>query len=78
MTPEKPVVSEEVDEVIVPGIEGEFGLLPEHTPFLSSLGTGTLTFKKGASSQSLQVSGGFCEVLQNSVTVLADQAEKKT
>ncbi|MBI2067152.1 MAG: ATP synthase F1 subunit epsilon [Deltaproteobacteria bacterium] len=74
VTPEKPIASEEVDEVVLPGIEGQFGVLPEHTTLLSELGNGALTFKKGNQSQTVQIFGGFCEVRQNQVTVLADQA----
>ncbi|MBI4374030.1 MAG: ATP synthase F1 subunit epsilon [Deltaproteobacteria bacterium] len=75
VTPEKPIASEEVDEVTIPGIRGEFGVLPEHTTFLTGLDQGTLTYKKQGSSKSFQISGGFCEVRENQVTVFADSAE---
>ncbi len=74
VTPEKPVASEEVDEVTVPGALGEFGVLPGHTTFLTQMGEGTLTYKKGGQSCTLQISGGFCEVREDVVTLLADQA----
>lgn len=72
VTPERPIASEEVDEVTIPGIEGEFGVLPQHTTFLTQLGQGPLTYKKGPELKTLQISGGFCEVRQDQVTVLAD------
>ncbi|MBI2981711.1 MAG: ATP synthase F1 subunit epsilon [Deltaproteobacteria bacterium] len=75
VTPEKAVASEEVDEVAIPGIQGEFGVLPEHTTFLTALGQGTLTYKKQNSSKSFQIAGGFCEVRENQVTVFVDSVE---
>jgi len=74
VTPEKPVASEEVEEVTVPGINGEFGVLPQHTTFLTRLGEGPLTYRTGGKETTLRVSGGFCEVCEDRVTVLADQA----
>lgn len=77
VTPEKPVASEEVDEVTVPGINGEFGVLPEHTTFLTTLGEGTVTYRIGSQTKSCQIKGGFCEVRSNEVSVLADSAENR-
>ncbi len=73
VTPERPVASEEVDEVTVPGINGEFGVLPQHTTFLTQLGEGPLTYRTGGKQTTLRVSGGFCEVCEDRVTILADQ-----
>ena len=73
VTAERLVFSDEgVDEVVVPGIFGEFGVLPGHTTFLSGLGSGRLSYLQGGQSKSLELSGGFCEVRADRVTVLAD------
>ena len=74
VTPDKPFISEEVDEVTIPGLEGEFGVFPEHTTLLAQLGDGPLTFRNGTQSKTLRVTGGFCEIRENRVTVLAEQA----
>jgi F-type H+-transporting ATPase subunit epsilon len=70
------VVSDSVDEVVVPGLEGYFGVLPGHAPFLSTLGIGELTYRKGREELHLAVAGGFCEVRNDKVIVLADTAER--
>lgn len=75
VTPERLVLSEEVDEVRVPGTLGELGVLPGHTPLLTSLGTGPLSYFQGSSSHRLAVQGGFAEVLPDRVTVLARVAD---
>jgi F-type H+-transporting ATPase subunit epsilon len=75
VTPESRVLSEAVDEVIVPGFEGLFGVRPGHAPLLSIMEPGTLTFKQGSTSKSYFVAGGFVQVAANKVQVLADQAE---
>jgi F-type H+-transporting ATPase subunit epsilon len=66
----------EVDEVVLPGQEGEFGVLPGHTPFLAALKTGTMWYRQGRTRQYLAVSLGFAEVLPDRVTVLAQVAER--
>ncbi len=76
VTPERPVLRETVDEVIVPALGGELGILPEHTPLISQLQTGVLTYRKGNDRKSILVSGGFVEVLPSRVSVLADIAER--
>ena len=76
VTPERPVLRETVDEVIVPALGGELGILPEHTPLISQLQTGILTYRKGNDRKSILVSGGFVEVLPSRVSVLADIAER--
>lgn len=76
ITPERLVLRESVDEVVVPGLGGELGILPEHTPLISQLQTGVLTYKQGSVSKQLHVSGGFVEVQADSVSVLSDVAEK--
>ena len=76
ITPEKLVLREVVDEVIVPGLEGELGILPNHTPLISQLKTGVLSYKSGNDKVQLHVSGGFVEVLSDRVSVLSDVAER--
>ncbi|MDD3581196.1 MAG: F0F1 ATP synthase subunit epsilon [Desulfobacca sp.] len=76
ITPERKVVSEEVDIVVAPGVEGQFGVLVNHIPFLSALDTGEMYYRKGGQVQYLFISGGFAEVTGQKVTVLADSAER--
>jgi len=78
VTPERIVVSEGVDEVVLPGIEGEFGVLPGHIPFLTALKVGVLTYKMEDVEEHLAVSWGYVEVAHDSVKVLAETAEKAT
>jgi len=75
-TPNHLVVSEEVDEVVAPGVEGYFGVLPGHTPFLTSLRSGEVAYRVGRAEQYLAVSGGFAEVRGDRVIILADNAER--
>jgi F-type H+-transporting ATPase subunit epsilon len=78
VTPERVVVSEDVDEVVLPGIEGEFGVLHGHIPFLTALKVGILSYKKGSVVENLAVSWGYVEVTGDNVKVLAETAEKAT
>ncbi|MCX5863875.1 MAG: F0F1 ATP synthase subunit epsilon [Deltaproteobacteria bacterium] len=78
VTPKGAVVSQEVDIVTAPGYGGEFGVLANHAPFLSTIKTGVLTFKTGAQEETLMVSGGFCEVSNNKLTFLVESAERGT
>ena len=75
VTPEKRILSVQVDEAIVPGGEGLFGVRPGHTPFLSLMEPGTLTLVDGGRRESYFVAGGFVEVTNDKVMVLADVAE---
>ena len=75
VTPSRLVLDEEVDEVTAPGELGEFGVLPNHIAFLSTLVPGELSFKQGATRTALAISGGYAEVLDNVMTVLASSAE---
>ena len=75
VTPSRLVLEEEVDEVTAPGELGEFGVLPNHISFLSTLVPGELSYKQGAVRHSLVVAGGYAEVLENVMTVLAPAAE---
>ena len=76
VTPERLLVSEEVDEVIAPGYHGEFGVLPEHTPYLAILSIGVLRYRKGDVTKKVAVGGGFAEVTPERVVVMVDVAEK--
>ena len=69
-------ISHEVDEVSLPGVEGDFGVLPGHTPFFTALRTGSMWYRQGAEKRSLLVSIGFVEVLPDKVSVLAQVAER--
>lgn len=76
VTPERLVLSEEVEEVVAPGHEGEFGVLPEHTQFLALLQIGVLRYRRGGEVRKVAVGGGFAEVTADRVIVLAEVAEK--
>ncbi len=78
VTPDRKVLSEEVEYVGAPGILGEFGVLPSHVPFLSALGIGNLHYKQDGKAHYVFVAGGFAEVSNNQVTILAEVAEKAT
>ncbi|QGY39830.1 F0F1 ATP synthase subunit epsilon [Pseudodesulfovibrio cashew] len=78
VTPDRKVLSEEVEYVGAPGIMGEFGVLPNHVPFLSALGIGNLHYKQDGKAYYVFVAGGFAEVSHNQVTILAEVAEKAT
>jgi F-type H+-transporting ATPase subunit epsilon len=75
-TPTRLVVSGEADEVVVPGVEGSFGVLPGHAPLLSLVGIGEVMYRSGREERYLAVSGGFAEVGPDHVTVLAETAER--
>jgi F-type H+-transporting ATPase subunit epsilon len=76
VTPERLLLSEEVDEVILPGYEGEFGVLPEHTQYLAILNIGVLRYRKGNETRRIALGGGFAEVTPERVVVMADTAER--
>ena len=76
VTPQRKVVSEEVDEIIATGTLGEFGILPGHAPFLSSLKIGELSYKKGGVMHHLAVNAGYFEVVNDMVTILVDSSER--
>ena len=76
VTPERRVIAEPVDMVTVPGLGGELGILPGHTPLISQLQTGVLTYVADGKSAQLHVSGGFVEVRDDHVSVLAEVAER--
>ena len=76
VTPDKVVVSQTVDYVGVPGIEGEFGVLPHHIALLSALAIGDLYFRVDGKTEHVFVSGGFAEVSDNKLSILAESAER--
>jgi len=78
VTPEKTVVSEEVQIVVAPGVLGEFGVLVGHTPFLTTLKIGTVRYTDSTGKDRyVFVSGGFAEALPHKVTILAESAERR-
>ena len=76
ITAERQVFGDDVDLVVAPGTEGQLGILPHHAPLMSSLQPGELIIRKDGEETYLAISGGFLEVLDNQVTVLADAAER--
>lgn len=76
VTAEGKVLSEEADFIRLPGVSGEFGVLPEHIPLLTPLRTGEVLVRNDGHDQSLFVAGGFVEVLPDRVVILADVAER--
>jgi F-type H+-transporting ATPase subunit epsilon len=76
VTPERLVLSEEVDEVVLPGYEGEFGVLPGHTQYLAILNIGMMWYRKGSAITKIALGGGFAEVNHDRVVVMADTAER--
>lgn len=75
VTPNGAVVSEDVDIVNAPGYGGDFGVLANHAPFLSTIRIGLLTYEQGKKRENLMISGGFCEVSNNKITFLVESAE---
>jgi F-type H+-transporting ATPase subunit epsilon len=75
VTPDKAALSTEADELVAPGVRGEFGILPGHTPFLSALKPGVLVARKGQKRQVFAVGAGYAEVDgHDRIVVLAQQA----
>jgi len=75
VTPSGAVVNEDVDIVNAPGYGGDFGVLANHAPFLSTIKTGILSYESGKKREHLMTSGGFCEVSNNKITFLVESAE---
>jgi len=75
VSPDGAKVNEDVDIVNAPGFGGDFGVLANHAPFLSTIKIGTLSYENGKEKKSLMVSGGFCEVSNNKITFLVESAE---
>jgi len=75
VSPERQLLSAEVDEIVAPGVEGEFGVLPGHTAFLTALKMGELIYKQGGKEEYVALERWFFEVVDNKVTVIAEGAE---
>lgn len=76
VTAERMVYSEDIDILIAPGIEGELGILPGHTPLMTILQPGEMRVRRGNEEFSLAISGGFLDVRPDKIIVLADSAER--
>jgi F-type H+-transporting ATPase subunit epsilon len=76
VTPEGLLLREDVDDVVAPGELGYFGVLPGHTPFLTTLGAGEITYRVGPARERLTCFWGFCEVLPDRVSILAEVGER--
>jgi F-type H+-transporting ATPase subunit epsilon len=76
VTPERKLIEENVDEIVLPGGEGYLGVLPGHAPLLTSLKVGELTYKLGGRTLSCFIAWGFAEILPDRVSVLADIGER--
>jgi len=75
VTPDRKLLSAEADVVVLPGVEGQFGVLAGHVPFLSALDVGEMYYRDGGKTEYLSVSGGFAEVTGKKVTIVAEAAE---
>jgi F-type H+-transporting ATPase subunit epsilon len=75
VTPDRKLLSAEADVVVCPGVEGQFGILHGHIPFLSALDIGEMYYRDGGKTEYLSVSGGFAEVTGKKVTIVAESAE---
>ena len=75
VTPDRKILSTEADVVVLPGVEGQFGVLYGHVPFLSALDIGEMYYRDGGKTEFLSVSGGFAEVTGTKVTIVAEAAE---
>jgi F-type H+-transporting ATPase subunit epsilon len=78
ITPERTLVSQEVDSVVAPGVEGEFGVLPGHIAFLTNIVPGELRYEADGKKEIMAVTNGFAEISNNRVSILVDAAERAT
>ena len=78
ITPEQVALRDESTSVVVPGVDGELGIWPNHAPLLAGLKPGVVTYKTASGTEKLVVSGGFIEISNNVVSILAPAAEKST
>ncbi len=76
-TADRVVVREQASEAQIPALDGYLGVLPGHAPLLSELGEGELTYSAAGRRGSVSISGGFLEILEDHVLVLADKAEER-
>ncbi len=75
VTPERLAYEDDVDMVMVPGVEGELGILPHHAPLVTTLGLGELRIRKGTAEESFAIVGGFLQVRHDKVVVMAETAD---
>jgi F-type H+-transporting ATPase subunit epsilon len=75
VTPEKLAYRDQVDEVLVPGADGQLGILPHHTPLITTLGVGELRIRKGTAEEYFAIVGGFLQVRPDKVVVMAETAD---
>lgn len=75
VTPERLAYSDTVDSVVLPGSEGEMGVLPHHAPLLATLGVGELRIRKGGAEEAFAIVGGFVQVRPDKVVVMAETAD---
>jgi F-type H+-transporting ATPase subunit epsilon len=75
VTPERLAYSDTVDSVVLPGAEGEMGVLPNHAPLLATLGVGELRIRKGGEEEFFAIAGGFVQVRPDKVVVMAETAD---
>ena len=76
VAPEREIFAGSVDQVDAPGVEGDFGVLPDHAPFMTALREGVVTVIDGAQRRRFQVQGGFADVTPAGLTILAEQASE--
>lgn len=76
VAPEREIFAGPVDQVDAPGVEGDFGVLPGHAPFMTTLREGVLTVHEGAARRRFSVKGGFADVNVQGLTILAEEAEE--
>lgn len=76
VAPEREVFHGLVDQVDAPGVEGDFGVLPQHAPFMTALREGVITVIDGATRRRFEVHGGFADVTPEGLTILAEQAQE--
>jgi F-type H+-transporting ATPase subunit epsilon len=75
ISPERAVFDGEADAVVAPAFDGEVGILPQHAPFITLLGQGTLAVRRGGDTSRFHVEGGFLQVVADMVRVVAGKAE---
>jgi len=76
VTPERPIVHDDVDEVVLPGEDGAIGVLPGHAPLLAALKAGEIWYRKGAEKKYAFIAKGFAEIVPDRVSILAHVAER--
>lgn len=75
ISPERAVFDGEADSVVAPAYDGEVGILPRHAPFMTLLGSGTLSVRNGGTTSRFRVQGGFLQVVSNTVRVVAEHVQ---